>query len=100
MDAKAQVGLQGIGCEPASAASLAGVKQLASEGVIGRSQTVVCVLTGHQLKDPKATVGYHSATGDDFNALFSQYGIQTARYPNRPLKVENSLEAITKAMGL
>ena len=59
LDAKAQVGAGGLGCEPASAASVAGVKRLVAEGVIGRDERVVCILTGHQLKDPTATVAYH-----------------------------------------
>ncbi len=44
--------LEGIFCEPASAASVAGVRRLAGEGRVHRSETVVCVLTGHGLKDP------------------------------------------------
>ena len=51
----------GFGCEPASAASVAGVKKLVAEGVIGPDEQVVCILTGHQLKDPTATVAYHTA---------------------------------------
>ena len=60
LDAKAQVGANGMGCEPASAASVAGAKLLRQEGIIAPSDRVVCVLTGHQLKDPTATVAYHS----------------------------------------
>jgi threonine synthase len=48
------VRLEGVFCEPASAASVAGVRRLASAGRIGRDETVVCVLTGHGLKDPDA----------------------------------------------
>ncbi len=48
------VRLEGIFCEPASAAGVAGVRRLAGEGRLDRSQTVVCVLTGHGLKDPDA----------------------------------------------
>jgi threonine synthase len=44
--------LEGIFCEPASAAGVAGVARLAREGRLARSETVVCVLTGHGLKDP------------------------------------------------
>jgi threonine synthase len=43
---------EGIFCEPASAAGVAGVRRLAAEGRLHRSETVVCVLTGHGLKDP------------------------------------------------
>jgi threonine synthase len=46
------VRLEGIFCEPASASSVAGVRRLARDGRIGPGETVVCVLTGHGLKDP------------------------------------------------
>lgn len=48
------VRLEGIFCEPASATAVAGVRRLAGEGRLDRSETVVCVLTGHGLKDPDA----------------------------------------------
>ena len=60
LDAKSHVGAGGFGCEPASAASVAGAKRLLDEGVIGKDERVVCILTGHQLKDPNATVAYHT----------------------------------------
>lgn len=60
MDAKAMVDGVGIGCEPASACSVAGTKKLVERGVISRGDTVVGVLTGHVLKDPEATMGYHA----------------------------------------
>ena len=48
------VRLEGIFCEPASAAGVAGVRRLANEGRIGPDEVVACVLTGHGLKDPDA----------------------------------------------
>lgn len=45
---------EGIFCEPASAASLAGVLKLHEEGYFKRGDSVVCTLTGHGLKDPDA----------------------------------------------
>ena len=51
------VSLEGIFCEPASAAGVAGVRRLAREGRLHRSETVVCVLTGHGLKDPDIVQG-------------------------------------------
>lgn len=48
------VRLEGVFCEPASAAGVAGVQRLAAERRIGREEVVVCVLTGHGLKDPDA----------------------------------------------
>ncbi|HEU4416721.1 MAG TPA: pyridoxal-phosphate dependent enzyme, partial [Candidatus Angelobacter sp.] len=49
--AKAELGAEGIGCEPASAATLAGLKKLAEAGFVQSAETVVLVLTGHMLKD-------------------------------------------------
>ncbi len=62
MDAKALIDAQGIGCEPASACSLAGVRKLAKMGIIGRGETVVGVLTGHVLKDTDAVIQYHTSS--------------------------------------
>ena len=59
LQAKAAVDRVGIGCEPASAASVAGVKQLVSRGVIQPTERVVAVLTGNLLKDPDAILLAH-----------------------------------------
>jgi len=48
---------EGIGVEPASAASVAGIKRLAEEGAIDRDERIVCVVTGHLLKDPETVIG-------------------------------------------
>lgn len=57
--AKAEIGAEGIGCEPASAVSLAGLKKLMQQGKIGHEDSVVLILTGHVLKDPDYTIQYH-----------------------------------------
>ena len=59
-DAKAMIGLCGIGCEPASAATLAGIRKLTSEGMIGKGADVVAILTGNILKDPNYIHDYHT----------------------------------------
>ena len=59
-DAKAQIGRSGIGCEPASAATLAGIRKLTAKGAIDRSADVVAVLTGNLLKDPDYIYRYHT----------------------------------------
>jgi threonine synthase len=100
LDAKAQVGAGGFGCEPASAASVAGAKLLRAEGVIAPSDRVVCILTGHQLKDPTATVAYHSADAEVFADKLGQHGVQSAPYANRPVVVENNLQRIIEALGV
>ena len=57
--AKAQIGSEGIGCEPASAATLAGLKKLVADGRVGPDDRVVLILTGHTLKDSDYTIQYH-----------------------------------------
>ncbi|MCH5374259.1 MAG: threonine synthase, partial [Planctomycetes bacterium] len=80
LDAKAKVGAGGIGCEPASAASVAGARLLISEGVIDPDQRVVCILTGHQLKDPTATVAYHTTDQQKFNEVLGSRGVRRASF--------------------
>lgn len=100
LDAKAKVGAGGIGCEPASAASVAGARLLRQEGVIGATDRVVCILTGHQLKDPTATVAYHTTDQEQFNTVLGSRGVRTASYANRAVAVPNDLDAIIKAIQL
>jgi threonine synthase len=54
LGAKREIDGMGIGCEPASAATLAGVKKLRAAGVMKPGERIVCVLTGNILKDPEA----------------------------------------------
>jgi threonine synthase len=63
LDGKALVGSYGYGCEPASGASVVGLRQMLADGTIAPSERVVCILTGHALKDPNVTVDYHSQKG-------------------------------------
>jgi threonine synthase len=60
--AKAEIGAEGLGCEPASAVTLAGLKKLRAQGVIRTGETVVLVLTGHTLKDADYTIDFHRGT--------------------------------------
>src|SRR5579872_2540673 len=99
LDAKAQVGAGGFGCEPASAASVAGVKLLREEGVIAPGDRVVCILTGHQLKDPNATVAYHSADPEQFESVLGKRGVRAAPFANSPVVAENDLGRIIDAIG-
>jgi len=85
LDAKALIGRHGLGCEPASAATIAGLKHLRAEGLIGADERIACVLTGHPLKDPNVTVNYHK----DNKGLFS----------NPPIEAPNDLDAIIKQVS-
>jgi threonine synthase len=59
LEAKAHVDAAGIGAEPASCATVAGIKKLISSGEIKPKETVVGILTGNILKDPQVIVDYH-----------------------------------------
>jgi len=93
-DAKAIIGKSGIGCEPASAATLAGIRKLTAAGVIHRDSDVVAVLTGNVLKDPDYIFRYH--TGQ----LQSPSGqpIQPT-YGNQPVVVANDPARIAELIG-
>ncbi|GIW71043.1 MAG: threonine synthase [Planctomycetota bacterium] len=60
LEAKAAIDAAGLGCEPASAAALAGLRRLVAAGAVPASARVLCVLTGHLLKDPATTLDYHA----------------------------------------
>lgn len=96
---RAMVGRYGFGCEPASAASVAGLTQLLAKGVIGKDEKVVCILTGHELKDPNETVKYH--TGIDMKSVqdLAPRHEPHGKLSNRPVVVEDTLEAIVTALG-
>ncbi len=89
LDAKAQVDLSGIGCEPASAASVAGVRKLVASGVIKPSEDVVAVLTGHVLKDPSIVMDYHQGTLEGFETP----------YANRLRTIEPTLSAVQELLN-
>jgi threonine synthase len=57
--AKAEIGAEGVGCEPASAVTLAGLKKLVAQGRVSPGERVVLILTGHTLKDSQYTIDYH-----------------------------------------
>jgi threonine synthase len=98
LDAKAKVGAGGLGCEPASAASVAGARRLRQEGVIAPGERVVCILTGHQLKDPTATVAYHSADQHTFDEVLGKRGVKRATFANKAVQVPNDLDEIIRAI--
>jgi threonine synthase len=93
-DAKAIIGQCGIGCEPASAATLAGIRKLTAAGTIDKSADVVGVLTGNVLKDPDYIYRYHT------NALKAPDGsaIQ-ANFGNQPVVVPNDEEKIAAMLA-
>jgi threonine synthase len=93
-DAKAVIGRCGIGCEPASAATLAGVRKLTAAEVIAPDADVVAVLTGNVLKDPDYIYRYHTG------ALEAADGSRIRpSFPNAPVVVPNDAERIAEILG-
>ena len=92
-DAKAQIGLCGIGCEPASAATLAGIRKLTARGLIERGADVVAVLTGNLMKDPDYIYRYH--TGQ----LEAPGGVKIRpTFGNQPMVVPNDPDKIAELL--
>jgi len=98
LEHRAMVARWGFGCEPASAASVAGLRKLMDEGVISKDEQVVCILTGHELKDANATVKYH--TGIDMKSVqdLAPRAEPHGRLSNKPVLVEDDLDSILRAM--
>ena len=93
-DAKAVIGLTGIGCEPASAATLAGIRKLTSAGVIAKDADVVAILTGNVLKDPDFIHRYHTGVlqAPDGTQLKSTFGNSPVVVPNDESVIAHLLE--------
>jgi threonine synthase len=100
LDAKAKIGAGGLGCEPASAASVAGLMKLVKEGIISSDDRVVCILTAHLLKDPTATVAYHTSDPKTFEDVLGKRGVKRVAFANRAVQVPNDLDEIVKAIEL
>ena len=94
--AKAEIGAEGIGCEPASAVTLAGLKKLLSQKFVKPDETVVLILTGNLLKDPDFTIEFHR------DEMFREAdenirtGLKSLRRP--PVVLDATLDAVTRAL--
>jgi threonine synthase len=86
LDAKAAVDASGVGCEPASAAAVAGLRQLVARGTIKPSERVVAVLTGHILKDPGLLLRYHQEMDPPPPGA------------NRPIEIDASLTEVERVL--
>ena len=95
--AKAEIGADGIGCEPASAVTLAGLKKLVKQGFVKPRETVVLILTGHLLKDPEFTLKFHrgdlfAGTGQDKEASM------LAAQQRAPIVLDASVDAVLRVL--
>jgi threonine synthase len=98
-DAKAMIGRDGIGCEPASAVTLAGIRKMTADGRIDPDEDVLAVLTGHVLKDPDYTVNYHRGALSFTDKAGNKIAL-ASNFSSRWLQVDAARDAITKALGL
>src|SRR5499427_86994 len=97
-EAKAEIGSDGIGCEPASAVTLAGLKKLARKGFVKSSETVILILTGHLLKDPDFTIKFHR--GDLFAGTpFEKDASRAAALQRSPVIVDADLGAVISVLN-
>src|SRR5439155_16590340 len=95
--AKAEIGAEGIGCEPASAVTLAGLKKLVKQGFVKSNQSVVLILTGHVLKDADFTLKFHR--GDLFEGMPQEAESRTLKSHQRsPLILEPDVEAVIELL--
>ncbi len=95
--AKAEIGLEGIGCEPASAVTLAGFKKLQAAGKIDPQSSVVLFLTGHTLKDSDYTIHYHR--GELLEpAEVNGYGAAIAATQRNSVPLAADVETILRAI--
>lgn len=89
LDAKATLDAAGIGCEPASACTLAGIRQLQKTNELKPGQTVVAILTGHLLKDPETTINYH----------LQKIPQLTIHKANQPRKISANLNSVLQNLN-
>jgi threonine synthase len=92
---KAEIGADGIGCEPASAVTLAGLKKLIKRGFVKPSENIVLILTGHLLKDPEFTLNFHR--GDLF-AESKKDAAMLVEQRRAPIVLDASVEAVLKVL--
>lgn len=97
-DAKAIIGREGVGCEPASASTVAGIRRLVADGFIGPDEEVVAVLTGHILKDTDYAIKYHQQKLFSDNDATSKRRKLAGTYRNPPFLVKATKAAILKGI--
>ena len=95
--AKAEIGADGIGCEPASAVTLAGLKKLVKQGFVKPRETVVLILTGHLLKDPEFTLKFHRGDLLAGTGYEKEAGLLNAQQ-RAPIVLDASVDAVLRVL--
>ncbi len=94
--AKAEIGAEGIGCEPASAVTLAGLKKLIAQGFVKPEESAVLVLTGNLLKDPDYIMEFHRGELFAEGVKGGDAKLNALRHP--PVVLDASLDAVIKTL--
>jgi threonine synthase len=96
--AKAEIGADGVGCEPASAVTLAGLKKLVQSGFVRSVDSVVLILTGHLLKDPEYTIQFHRGDLAVPRMADNEFRAMTARQRRSPIVLDANADAVLRAL--
>jgi threonine synthase len=95
--AKAEIGSDGVGCEPASAVTLAGLKKLVRQGFVDKNERIILVLTGHVLKDPEFTLKFHR--GDLFvGSVHEKDAAAMVDQQRAPLVLDANTESVIRVL--
>ena len=95
--AKAEIGAEGIGCEPASAVTLAGLKRLVAQRFVKPDEVVILVLTGNLLKDPDYTIEFHR--GELFKSVIDEKTNRALNLLRRPpIVLDATLDAVLRTL--
>jgi threonine synthase len=96
--AKAEIGADGVGCEPASAVTLAGLKKLVKNGFVQPPDSVVLILTGHVLKDPEYTIKFHRGDLSVPRMADEEFRSLTTKQRKSPVVLEANADAVLRAL--
>ena len=97
--AKAEIGADGVGCEPASAVTLAGLKKLVKSCFVRPSESVVLILTGHVLKDPEYTIQFHRGDLSVPRMADEEFHTLTAKQRKSPIVLDADADAVLRTLG-
>src|SRR5215469_6531115 len=96
--AKTEIGGDGVGCEPASAVTLAGLKKLVKNGFVQPSESIVLILTGHLLKDPEYTIQFHHGDLSVPRMADEEFHTLTARRRKSPIVLDADADAVLRTL--
>jgi threonine synthase len=99
--AKAEIGAEGLGCEPASAVTLAGLRKLVRQGKVQPDEKIVLLLTGHVLKDPEYTLDFHRSkllTPEEVKGLHADDAATMQRLARAPQILDGSVDAVLQTL--